>query len=391
MSARTNTPRKASQVGLSLIELLVAMAIGLVVVLAVSTVLLRFEGDKRTMTSANDLNQGGAYLAYVLDRSLRSAGSGFGFTPRAAFGCNLNVSRSNSAVLPSPAAFPEPFNTVSTTVALAPVLVHKGPVPGSDVIAVMSGSHGTIDAPQRVLPGSIAAGQVRVSNTIGWRNNDLALVVESGRGCLLQQVGSSTFTPSANQVLPLSGTYASNNGTNVSLSSYTGNQTYIAALGNLDNNRPEFLLYGVGDNNTLFSYDMLRFDGAATAPTPVMEGVVEVRAVYGLDTNADGQLDAWADPGSSPWRAADLLEDGSNGASARLRQIVVVRVGMILRTAVQEKDEVAQPSITLFQDLPTAVQQTRDIDALGERRFRHRSIEFTVPLRNTLTSRGSSL
>ena len=65
------------QIGFSLIELLVAMIIGLIVSLAVYTVLTTFEERKRTSTSVNDISQSNTYALYLLDKKLRSAGSGF--------------------------------------------------------------------------------------------------------------------------------------------------------------------------------------------------------------------------------------------------------------------------------------------------------------------------
>jgi prepilin-type N-terminal cleavage/methylation domain-containing protein len=64
------------QRGLSILELMVALAIGLIIVLATTGVMMRSEAGKRTTTSTNDMNQVATYLAYTLDRSVRSAGSG---------------------------------------------------------------------------------------------------------------------------------------------------------------------------------------------------------------------------------------------------------------------------------------------------------------------------
>src|SRR4051812_2186576 len=88
------------QRGMSLIELMVALVIGLVMSLAIFGVLINFESQKRTMTSTNDINQAGDYAAYLIDRWVRSAGSGYAQaglysavvspdTPQPPFGCPL--------------------------------------------------------------------------------------------------------------------------------------------------------------------------------------------------------------------------------------------------------------------------------------------------------------
>lgn len=377
----------ARQQGFSLIELLVAMAIGLVVTLAASSVLLNFEGNKRKMTSVNDVNQAGAYISYVLDRSVRSAGSGFASRGRDAFGCSINASRSGAAILPSPLALPAPFASLDRNFRLAPVVIYAGASEaGSDVLAFMKGSHGFSESPTLIIPGSVTSAQLRMLNTLGWRNNDMALVLQRGRGCLIEQVSGAGFVGSSGQILPFAGTYYTAAGTNVSLGDFVGGggDTYVAALGNVVDNRPEFQVVGVGANNALFSYDLLRFEGANTVPQTITDGVVELRAVYGIDTNRAGVRDAWVSPSAAGWTSASLL-DGSAAASDRLRSIVAVRIGLILRTSAPDKDIVSPPTLNLFSDLGTALEQTRTLSN-DERRFRHRTIELTVPLRNVLTA-----
>ena len=95
MNARSKPFARAAQRGLTLIEMLVAMVIGLVVVLAVTSVVSLGEARKRSTTSTNDMNQSGSYAAYMIDRLLRSAGSGFAQTgTRGVFGCRLSAARS---------------------------------------------------------------------------------------------------------------------------------------------------------------------------------------------------------------------------------------------------------------------------------------------------------
>jgi type IV pilus assembly protein PilW len=169
------------------------------------------------------------------------------------------------------------------------------------------------------------------------------------------------------------------------------------------------LLYGVGDDSTLFTYDLLRMAGNVPTPTPLADGVVEMRALYGIDatlpapipmdtTNStpvpNGRISAWVDPGSavSGYTLAQLTS-GSLAAQQQLRRIVAIRVGLILRTSLQERDyeryygsapgSAPNTTLTLFGDLPAALQQTRTIVGT-DNLYRYRTFEFTVPLRNAL-------
>ena len=109
--------------GFSLTELLVAIAIGLVLTLAISMMVARQESIRRGVTSGNDLTGNTAYAAYMLDRELRGAGAGVSQAAAENFGCVLNVSRNNAQLLPAAAALPAPFASAPQTYRLAPLIV----------------------------------------------------------------------------------------------------------------------------------------------------------------------------------------------------------------------------------------------------------------------------
>jgi type IV pilus assembly protein PilW len=328
-------------------------------------------------------------VSYVLDRSVRSAGSGFSQNWQDAFGCSINAAKGGAAILPRAAAFSasSPFENVSQTVRLAPVLIGKsladkaGSIRG-DVLTVMSGTGGFGELPLSVKPGSVTATTLRLSNVLGYNPGDLVLVADASvpGGCMLQQVGSA-----AGDTLTLGGDYYKAAGTDVSLTAF-GDSSVAIQLGSTPNNPPLLQLFGVGDNNTLFSHDLLRATGA-DVDVPIADGVVELRALYGVETKAIpiGTLDGWVDPiAGSGYTVADLT-DGSAAAQQKLRRIVAIRMGLILRTSLQERDPVSPSgtTLTLFSDLGNVLNQTRTLSA-AERNFRFRTLEFTVPLRNTM-------
>lgn len=408
--------------GFSLIELLVAMAIGLVVTLAITSVLIRSEGSKRSSTSVNEINQTGAYTAFVLDRVIRSAGSGFSQRWSEVYGCLLNVSKGGNAVLPIPATISasSAFRNITATspaplpVRLAPVIIGEGRADTTsptevrgDVLLVMAGTAGVGESPQPVTANSIdtttSPPQLLLQNTLGYETTDLILLSDPSApaGCMLQQVGTHLPT-SYGQVLPLAGDYYKAVGTTVNLADLDSNGTAMQ-MGKAVTNRPHLFAYAVGDNNTLFSYDLLTPlpGGLNNSPdTPIAEGVVEMRAVYGLDTTVppDGILDAWQGPTGN--FTADKLTDGSAAARTRLRQIIAIRVGMILRTSLQERststtasgvtaqETFLKPSpatLTLFEGLEDAsgttltyVRSVTGADLL----YRYRPVDVTIPLRN---------
>lgn len=378
------TPRLRPQQGFTLVELLVAVTIGMALTLAITLMLTRHEAGRRALTTVNDSTMSGVYASYLLDRTLRSAGSGYAQAWRSGVGCRLLVSRGGTQILPRGNDFPAPFASVPRTQYLAPVVVHAGAgTDGSDVLAVATGNSALAETPLRVLPASALANGVRVPATVGLREKDLVLVMEDGTQCMLQQVVDG-FAGGADQALTFGGTYAAATVAGVSLVNLGDTITaWVAPVGNLAGNQPAFQLFGVGANATLVSHDLLRLDGNDSV-LPIAEGVADMRALYGVDSNDDGRIDEWRDPAVSPFDAA-TLQGGTAAARLSLGRILAVRVGLVLRGAAPERDAVSPATLTLFGDLDATLQRTRTLDAT-EQKFRWRTFEFTVPLRNVMLS-----
>ena len=381
MSARHTSPARRSA-GFTLVELLVAVAISLVLTLAITLMLVRYEGTRRTLTATNDSSIGGAYVAYLLDRSVRSAGSGFTQSWRDSFGCQLLVARSGTTKLPRSTAFPAPFATVPQTVRLAPVVVHAGVgTGGSDVLAVQTGASALAETALRVRTASATASQLRVPTTVGMRDGDLAFVFQNNTECLLQQV-SSGFVGGVSDLVTFGGTYATaQQGTTRLQDMGATTPAFVAPIGNTTGNLPQFQLIGIGSNATLVTHDMLQLDGTDSVAA-VADGVDDLRALYGVDTNDDGRIDSWQSPATAPWDAASLL-NGSATARTNLSRIIALRIGFLVRTSSPERSAVSPSSLTLFSDLGSTLQVSRTLTS-AEQLLRWRTVEVTVPLRNVL-------
>jgi type IV pilus assembly protein PilW len=372
--------RRQRSSGFSIVELLVALAIGMALTAAITMVMMRHDASRRMLTSSNDSQLTANYLSYVLDRALRNAGTGFAQGWRQTYGCLVHASRSGTQLLPRASGFPAPFSGVSGQVRLAPLIIHSGAgADGSDIVMVAAGASGIGESASRVLPGSAAATSVNIPTTVGMRGADLVLVAETGTGCMVQQL-AAPFTGGATQLVNMGGEYAASTIAGLNLSDYTGAAT-LSMLGNPVGNHPQLQLIGLGDSGTLFSLDLFRMDGADT-PRPMAHGVADMQALYGIDNNNDGRLDQWVSPSDPGWTAAEL-QNGSPTARDRLLTIMAVRIGLILRDDRIERETVNAASITLFDDMPAAVRTTRSLSS-DEQRMRHRILEMTIPLRNNI-------
>ena len=378
------------QIGFSLIELLVAMIIGLIVSLAVYTVLTTFEERKRTSTSVNDISQSNTYALYLLDKKLRSAGSGFSAGLQGAqsavstFGCQLNVALNGAQLLPGVAAFGGAFAAVNPIVRVAPVIILNNAAgvagAGGDVIIAMSGNSGGAEI-ATPLTGIASANQLNVDNNINFRANDRVLTVRKPiagamQPCLFEQVNNGFTSASAAIAVALSGDYYQATINGINLAAYT-NDTLAVNLGQA----PQFEMFAVGNNNTMFSYDLLRAPSAlASAPNPstFIEGAFQMHAIYGVDNDGDPNVATinWVTP-TGAYASANLLA-GTVAANTLLNTIKAVKIGLITRTALLERNAVSGANVTLFANtVPLVV-------ALNNPNFRYQTSEITVPLRNTL-------
>jgi type IV pilus assembly protein PilW len=382
--------------GITLIEVMVSLAVSAFISIIVVSVMSLAETSKRRTIAGSDLGQVAAYVQSALDRTLRSAGSGFTQAAAHAFGCQLHAAQTGQQVLPRPSAspLPAPFAGVSTGSAgvfrLAPVVIARGQTtPGvsgqaSDVLIVMAGQSGQSEA-AAPFAGDAQAGTLLLSNAVGLMPQDLLLVTDrqpiaSGTApCLVEQVAATFNAATAGGTVPLAGTYATTGVGTAVLTNYSI-VSQVLALGNVANGNPPTLqLIGVGDSNTLYTYDLLQTTGAPLQP--VADGVFELHALYGLDTDGDQRLDQWVTPTGN--YAVTSLMDGSTAASTRLRTIVAVRLGLLLRSTLLEGSAVAPASLQLFTDLGSTLAYTRTLST-AEQRYRYRTLESTIPLRNLL-------
>jgi len=386
---------RTTQRGMTLIELLVAMAIGLVVTLVVSTLLVAGENHKRTTTSTNDAEQTGSYAFYALDRALRSAGSAIAESAypvdRGVLGCKLNA----AAFLPRAAAFPAPFATsfltgTTNNLRVAPVLIGQNQSDGgSDVLVVMAGS-AQAGGVSRQSSGGGGSTSLVLQTAVGFSTSDIALVSQSGTtDCLLEEV-SSVSTPTLN----LAGPYYTANGTSTSLSTLAGSTSaYVTPLGNAAANNVQFELFGVGTDNTLYNYDLLQnqrqVQGTGVdSSQAIADGVIQLKAIYGVQNTATpGVLANWASPGDAGYDINTVMT-----TPATMELIIAVHVALIVRGEYYDKNVVSPASLTIFSGYANAagtlLTQVIALNATAQH-YRYRVFEFTVPLRNMLLLAGA--
>jgi len=395
---------------MTLIELLVAMVIGLGVTLVVASILVVGENHKRTTTSTNDADQTGSYAFYAISKALRGAGSALvegNFVKAGLFGCSLHV----NGFLPRTAPFPAPFENflsgVTQNLVVAPLLIAAGQseqaaspsAPASDVIVLMSGSGADGGVSRPIYSAGTINGSpvpLNLQTTQGFNGNDLVILSQNGQpGCDLEEVeagaGADSITPT---VLPI-GTNNTHYFNTVNLATLVGStNTYVTPIGNSTANNVQFELFGIGSNDTLYSYDLLQnqnvFQGTGDSSQAIADGVIQMNALYGVATTAlPTVFNNWANPAdvADKYDINDLMV-----SPVTMATIIAVRVAIVVRGQYYDKNVVSPNTITFFNNLVdgNGVSLTKTINLTADQtHYRYRVFEFTVPLRNMLVLAGA--
>jgi len=307
-------------------------------------------------------------------------------------GCKLNA----GGILPRTAtAFPAPFagflGGTPGNLRVAPLLIAQGQAADgvSDVLVVMGGS-GAAGGVSRQVTVAGSSTSVALDNAVGFVQNDLFLVSQNGTpDCLLEQVSANPTgsTLSLSTALPY---YTTGTTTTIStLSASTA--SFVTPLGNAAANNLQFELIGPDANHTLYSYDLLQNQHLVQTPLiadaaqAIADGVYQIHAIYGIDTNGDGIQDAWAGPGDAGYDINAVMT-----TAATQRQIVAVRVGLVVRGEYYDRNQVA-PAIALFNGLTNGGGTSLSVTVTPtgtDQQYRYRVFEFTVPLRNMILLAG---
>jgi len=357
--------------GLSLVELMVAVVIGLVGVLVIFQVFAVSESYRRSTTSGGDAQQNGAVAMYTLERELRQGGWGFNTT--LAVGCDVLAWESSIGAIPT---FP-----------MVPARILTGPANGSDTIEVNYGSQSDMVVPTSLLLTSTPATPYSVSNIYGFykqpdnKGGNVILVVESGMPCTLAQVtdlqGGDASNVIRHEANAAGATYNKPGG-------LAQTYTNAGAVYNLGGS-PSHNVYAIDAAGNLTLTPGL----TSSAQTIVAEGIVQMKAQYGKD---DGVNNGTVTLGGS-YTANDGVVDGWSTAQpttqAQWAQVLAVRVGLVARSANPEKPSVQGGNCDTTTAAPSWMGGSFDLSANAAWQcYRYKVFQTTVPLRNMLWSQG---
>lgn len=354
--------------GMSLVELLVASAIGIIASLAIFQVFAVFEGQKRTTTSGGEAQTSGTLALYTVERDLRQ--SGYGFNTPDLVGCTLQ-------------GWDQQVGAALTPSTLAPALITQGTgsTPGvagaPDSVTVAYGNSDALPAGAVSVGVDTAAGDqfVKTVNALyGYRPGDHVVIAEAGKPCTLAQINLTPPDTADNQRLNLeAGTFVNpyttgteptrfNNPAGLPSTVYKAISAKVYNLGP----SPTIKVFSV-QNAQLMSQAL-----GAAAPTALFDNIVQFQAQYGKDTNNDGVV--------------DVYNETTPATTTEWAAVLAIRVALVARSGLYEKDEVSPPTIRLWEDSVNPPTTTGPVWTLtsDERHYRYKVFNTVIPLRNMI-------
>lgn len=355
--------KKLKHTGFTLVELLVALVIGLLAALVIQQVMTVFEGQKRTSSSGSDAQVNGAVALMTIEREVREAG--YGLLTGSGLMCRLGINIYYNGA------------TLSNGGSLLPVRIIDGGT-ASDIIEIVRS-----DADFGALPISIVknmstpSDEITVDRTGGLTQSQLFIVGarDGSKLCTLMQM-SQDFQKTGN-------------GWNLQ---HNPGQQYLYNPPNPTHVFTVAPAYGIGDvviNMGTFRhrrYEVISERLNETNPvgggsTPLVDQIVALQAQYGI-VDAGGQtITQWCNA-----TADSKCGDWSNPTANDILRVRAMRIAVVARSVQYEKDVVSPASLALWDDYDPDKDDPAPFMSLTEaqRHYRYKIFNTIVPVRNLI-------
>lgn len=376
--------------GFSMIELLIALAIGIIGSLLMMQIFGQSEGGRRALGALSDSQSNGVIARFTIEREMQQAG--LGVVDTKILGCKVRSSGSFNGKLLSPVAIiPAGADAASADNVWS---VPPGDA-GSDIITVLIGSGAVMPEGTPLVSGN-TGNDYPTENTYGLNEGDRIVVGDGSQDCTMGKVTKAD---------PASGTVTLDWGGGLS---YSGGAK-VFSLGS----SARALVYAVRGGR-LTVCDFFKSDcanaGQVTVETvwvPVASDVVALVAQYGWDTSAPPDMiaDAFCKARLTAAAAAcPGIDVGSPGAgNSGLAQgrracdwtrVPVVRFAVVTRSGQYEKEEVSPATIKLWPDsavVPTTTGPSFSPTATDPdgRHYRYRVTYSQAALRNVIWAKAN--
>src|SRR5690606_35258568 len=371
-TGRHGTPNER---GMSLVEILVGILIGMIAIIVIFQVLSVYEDRKRTAVGAGDAQTAGSIALYMLDRDLRLAG--YGFSDAETMGCNVVGHDATTGA--------------ALNFTLAPAIISKpNGAAGPDAIISLRGSSPLFVARKAFTSSADTEKIMQAGHRPGILRGDILVVSPPTPGpCALVEVTDNTAGDKVT-ILHETGSYTSDYSAGAVAARYNKDGGLVVAF-------TQGFLYSLAPSpartvwsvtgNRLSYTDILYADQGAI---DVADGVVNLKAEYGFDANDNNELE------QDEWTTTDPT------TAAGWRAIRAIRVAMLMRSSQWDPNVCstnpqwtsgASGTPTLTNFVMRNVDGTNDsysdcngtnADPNNWRTYRYRVYETVIPLRNMI-------
>lgn len=345
----TNPTLLSRSAGFTLIELMVAMVLGMLTTVIIAQALLNSEGNKRSTTSGSDAQVNGALSLLTLQRDIQMAGYGVA-AKSTALGCTITAQKGTAP---------------ASTAILAPVVISTtggGGADKSDTITILSSAKTNFAVPMDLSTlHNSSSTTFTVKSALGVDVGDFMLAIpgtpSSTKGCTMFQV---TAVNALTGVI----THSTSSTWNASLSTIM--PTYVSDDDSLVNlGAVRYRTYSIDTTkNVLQVQDLDMSTGAMSTAQTVNPNIVLMKAMYGRDTNGDGVVD----------RYDDTLSTAADWASVR-----VIRIAIVARSGQREKTPVTNSSPTWDVGTSATIAATNNASHCGTVAPIHCYLDLTIP------------
>lgn len=371
--------RFTTQRGLSLIETMVGLTLGLLVTLIITQVWGVFESQKQRTISGSSAQASGLLALTELEQDIRSAGAGI--TEAAAFACTDVYSYYNDGTTVT-----SPIPAYSGTMGMAPVTIVDGGA-ASDTITVKRSSDilgGLPTTLTKTMPQS--SSELDINTTSGIVVGDVILAVGTSGKCAVMEV-----TQVQNASLKLQ--HNPGQGQDPSYNPPTSFQN--------TNNWPAFtegdkitkigqLVTHTFTTNAQNELTLTDLTTPGLAPVSVLASdIVRLKAQYGIADAGSQNVNQWVSAAiGGGWDAASLTP-------AKIKRIKAVRLVIVARSSKLEGTNVTATCTNVSGGVnngpcawvDTAADPAPVINLSADanwRRYRYRTYQTIIPIRNVI-------
>jgi type IV pilus assembly protein PilW len=367
----------STQRGFTLVEVMVGCVISVVGLLVIFQTIAVWNRHSQTTMSGGDADVAGTLAIFNVERYIRLAGMGIGTATPILMGCPVSFTDTSGGGR----AFTFPMTPVSITVG-------AGGAP--DTVDVLYGNSAFFTAGERVISATPTTEFLARRN--GFKAGDVAIVAGTSASgvpaCSLVEI-TDTSNPDgftvANTVAANYASYYAASGASTA-SRYNPATAYpvlssstLFSLGP----QPKLNQWAIANNRVLQRTDLI---GGPPA-FDIAEGVINMKAEYGVDANADGKIDdtEWTSVAPANWTTA-----------LAIRMAVLVRSSQFERSPDAGASSVTGPVTPVAPTWADGVFLMTNVDGTADnltnadvvpnnwRYYRYRVFEKVIPLRNVI-------